>query len=156
MNLHFSFRFHGLRNDSDVAHFSHTKLRDQSGIIWTEVNNREINRTRDAIRLVNNSHLSVIKAGTGHFYRNYKFWKKYGLNKYPSTGFYFINCALTLCSEVNVFGFWPFNVHLHGVSVDTHYYSQVRLARHDFLHEVSVLLSMHQLGMIKMHVEKCA
>ena len=126
--------------------------------MWVPLRQKElINKTRDAVNRINNTDLIVHQANMEPFYRNANFWAKYGLRRVQSTGFFFVTCALDLCSEVRVFGFWPFDTSLKGSPTPGHYYNDVTLWRtfHNFNHEFGLILAMHRLGLLKMHIGNC-
>ncbi|XP_072041677.1 CMP-N-acetylneuraminate-poly-alpha-2,8-sialyltransferase-like [Amphiura filiformis] len=146
----------GLKKESDRVNFVQSKLVDQDGLIWTPP--QDLNRTMGAIKLLNNSKLTLVRGNMRHFHRLGKFWSRYGLNHLLTTGFYFVNCALNLCSELHLFGFWPFATSLDGRTIPAHYYDDIKLStsQHNASYELRLLLAMHQLGMLKFHIDKCS
>ncbi|XP_072044166.1 alpha-N-acetylneuraminide alpha-2,8-sialyltransferase-like [Amphiura filiformis] len=88
---------------------------------------------------------------------NQSILKRHGLRHYLTSGFYFVNCALDLCSEVHLFGFWPFGNSLDGRTIPAHYYDNGNISTlHDASHELKLLLTMHRLGMLKFHMDDCS
>ncbi|XP_072046240.1 alpha-N-acetylneuraminide alpha-2,8-sialyltransferase-like [Amphiura filiformis] len=144
-----------LENASNRAEFSRSKLFDQEGVIWTTMTN--IDRTVDAIKLLNDSNITLVMGNKKHLNENAEFWKIYaGLGRRPTTGFYFVTGALNLCSEVHLFGFWPFTTSLDGRNIPSHYYDDLTLRKiHDASYELKLLLNIHQLGLLKFHIENC-
>ncbi|XP_072017885.1 CMP-N-acetylneuraminate-poly-alpha-2,8-sialyltransferase-like [Amphiura filiformis] len=160
MNPSILTRFGMLASASNRTEFSRSKLADQEGLIWTPMTNRYINRTLDAIELRNDSHMTLVIGNMNHFNENAELWKKYGLIRTkrlrPTTGFYFVSCAVHLCSEVHLYGFWPFTTSLDGRDIPAHYYDDIIITKyHDASHEIKLLLNMHRLGLLKFHIENC-
>lgn len=87
------------------------------------------------------------------------FWRSQGLKaSRPSTGFIMTSLALELCSEVHLYGFWPFSNHPEGLySLTNHYYDDVK-ARSNF-HAMPVefdfLLRLHSEGVLRLHLGDC-
>ncbi len=154
------FHFNGLKNNSALVQFSKVKLADQQGIIWVPFKNKTLmGQVVEAVKLIHTSKPSPIlgRGNLDHLKRIEIFWKKYGLKKYQSTGFYFVNCAIVLCEEVHLFGFWPFNTAIDGRSVTVHYYDKTELSpKHDTPCEWKILLSMHHHGLLKLHIIDCS
>ncbi|XP_072022027.1 alpha-N-acetylneuraminide alpha-2,8-sialyltransferase-like [Amphiura filiformis] len=152
-------RYGRLQNASDRVKFSQSKLVEQEGLVWTSSRNSDdIRRVIDTIKLVNHSKLTLVRGNMGHFKKLNTLWKKYGVNRVQTSGFYFLNCALDLCSEVHLFGYWPFHTSLEGRTVPAHYYDGVTLNQkiHKTSDEIRLLLTMHQFGMLKLHINDCS
>ena len=78
------------------------------------------------------------------------------MKKRPSTGFYFISVALALCTDVHLYGFWPFDRGPDGRPVPYHYYDKLNITVvHDMASEFKIMVAMHQLGLLHLHVDKC-
>ncbi|XP_033125492.1 alpha-N-acetylneuraminide alpha-2,8-sialyltransferase-like [Anneissia japonica] len=94
-----------------------------------------------------------------HFLASSKFWKSSGITaERISSGLYMVSVAITLCNEINLFGFWPFHYDHNNKTVDYHYYGQgfVPLPKvHHFAEEFKLLLDLHDRGVLKMHVGTC-
>ncbi|XP_072022335.1 alpha-N-acetylneuraminide alpha-2,8-sialyltransferase-like [Amphiura filiformis] len=159
MNPSILYRYGRLKKASDRVNFKQSKLVDQEGLIWTSAQDIGlINRTNEAIQLLKDPKLTLVSWNIDHFYSIGKFWKRYGLNRHLTTGFYFVTCALDLCSVVHLFGFWPFGNSLDGQTIPAHYYDGIKLSTtyHDSSYELRLYLTMHQLGMLKFHIDDCS
>ena len=160
MSLSNRLHIRRLKNESDLVYFSKLKLADQQGTIWfpySLVRRKLFDRIGQAIRSLHNFKLILGKGNLYHLKRVGSFWEKYGLSDYQSTGFYFVTCAIVLCEEVNLFGFWPFGKALDGRNVSSHYYDQTKLTtHHDMPYEWTLLLSMHHYGLLKLHNNNCS
>ncbi|XP_072022337.1 CMP-N-acetylneuraminate-poly-alpha-2,8-sialyltransferase-like isoform X2 [Amphiura filiformis] len=160
LNPSILYRYYGrLTKASDRANFKQSKLVDQEGLLWTPAEDISlINRTNEAIQLLNDPKLTLVRGNMDHAYSIEQFWKRYGLNRRPTSGFYFVTCALDLCSVVHLFGFWPFGNSLDGQTIPDHYYNSVKLDTtiHASNYELRLYLTMHQLGMLKFHVDDCS
>ena len=101
--------------------------------------------------------LEQIISNSRPFYARSKFWEHFGMTKRPSTGFYFISVALALCTDVHLYGFSPFDRGLDGWKpVSYHYYDNLNITvAHDMVYEFKTMVSMHQLGLLHLHVDKC-
>ncbi len=74
----------------------------------------------------------------------------------PSTGFYMITNALTLCNKLNVFGFWPFPKTVDGRTNSYHYFNNVTGNwRHNFTLEMKWIATMHRYGLLQLHMGNC-
>ncbi len=146
-----------MKNASDREMFSRSKLADQQGIIWTPLKSKKgLDRTVQAIKLLNNSKLSLVRGNLDHLKLLGTFWEKYGLESYQTSGFYFTSCAIAFCDEVHLFGFWPFRESLDGRNVTAHYYDNIKLTPgHDTPYEWKLLLALHHHGLIKLHIDTC-
>ncbi|XP_072181497.1 alpha-2,8-sialyltransferase 8F-like, partial [Diadema setosum] len=85
------------------------------------------------------------------------FWRQHGIPLKVSSGLYSVGIAIHLCQRVHVYGFWPFQLSAEGKAVRYHYYDHLITSRiiHDFSNEFGVLVKLHELGIIKLHVQKC-
>ncbi|XP_054754267.2 sia-alpha-2,3-Gal-beta-1,4-GlcNAc-R:alpha 2,8-sialyltransferase-like [Lytechinus pictus] len=95
-----------------------------------------------------------------NFITIWEYWKDRQLTNLPSTGFYLINVAATLCDSVDVFGFWPFDKTSlrSGVTehVMYHYYEEGKWRPiHDMYGEFGQLFELHRGGVLKMHLGNC-
>uniref|UniRef100_H3A7B6 ST8 alpha-N-acetyl-neuraminide alpha-2,8-sialyltransferase 1 n=2 Tax=Latimeria chalumnae TaxID=7897 RepID=H3A7B6_LATCH len=87
-----------------------------------------------------------------------KFWKNKGVHaKRLSTGLFLVSAALGLCEEVTLYGFWPFSVDLHGVSISHHYYDNVLpyTGFHAMPEEFLQLWLLHKIGILRMQIGQC-
>ncbi|CAL8403818.1 unnamed protein product [Boreogadus saida] len=82
------------------------------------------------------------------------FWR---LNKRLSSGLMMASLALELCTNVHLYGFWPFDQHplLHQ-PLKNHYYDNVQSTKiHAMPAEFDHLLRLHEQGVLKIHLGKC-
>ena len=156
---YFCFRYGRLKHASNVTRFQRI-LGKLQGIVWTPAIGFSANilgtlgKIRNLAKFNKNLHFTV--ADPNHFKSVASFWKQYGLSHMPSTGFYFISTALTLCNDVQVFGFWPFNMSIDGRQVKNHYYNELDFTDyHDMSYEFRLIIAMHHYGLLRMHVGKC-
>ena len=119
---------------------------------------QHLKRTLQAIENVNgtNPNLKFIQENLQHFAANRIFWKKLGLKKRLSSGFYFVSVALALCSDVHVYGFWSFEKGPDGRPIPYHYYNSMEnTSAHNMPSEFKMMVAMHQLGLLHLHVDRC-
>ncbi|KAM3926159.1 alpha-N-acetylneuraminide alpha-2,8-sialyltransferase [Leptodactylus fuscus] len=94
-----------------------------------------------------------------NFLRNVgKFWKNKGVHsKRLSTGLFMVSAALSLCEEVSVYGFWPFQIDLKGSPIRHHYYDDVPPLRgfHSMPEEFLQLWLLHKSGILRMQLGQC-
>ncbi|XP_006824342.2 alpha-N-acetylneuraminide alpha-2,8-sialyltransferase-like [Saccoglossus kowalevskii] len=89
-----------------------------------------------------------------HMIETRRHWKKWGINKIMSTGFYLVSVAIELCDEVQLYGFWPFTVSPRGKPVSYHYYDDLNFTTtHNFSAEFDVLVKLHELGVVELNVD---
>uniref|UniRef100_A0A8C7WWZ5 ST8 alpha-N-acetyl-neuraminide alpha-2,8-sialyltransferase 6 n=1 Tax=Oryzias sinensis TaxID=183150 RepID=A0A8C7WWZ5_9TELE len=87
------------------------------------------------------------------------FWRSEGL-KSPrlSTGIMMASIALEVCSEVHLYGFWPFDVHPYSHQALTNHYYDDRKAKNKFHAmptEFNLLLQLHRKGVLRLHLGDC-
>ena len=103
-----------------------------------------------------NPKIKMVLSDTSHFNAIQAMWIHHGLPNRLTTGFYFLTSALSLCNNINLYGFWPFAHAPDGRNVSYHYYDESYLSdRHNGLLEMKYLTAMHYLGLIKVHVGNC-
>ncbi|XP_071988273.1 alpha-N-acetylneuraminide alpha-2,8-sialyltransferase [Engystomops pustulosus] len=94
-----------------------------------------------------------------NFLRNVgKFWKNKGVHsKRLSTGLFMVSAALSLCEEVTVYGFWPFQIDLKGSPIRHHYYDDVPPLRgfHSMPEEFLQLWLLHKSGILRVQLGQC-
>lgn len=94
-----------------------------------------------------------------NFLRNVgKFWKNKGVHsKRLSTGLFMVSAALSLCEEVTVYGFWPFQIDLRGRPIRHHYYDDVPPLSgfHSMPEEFLQLWLLHKSGILRMQLGHC-
>ncbi|XP_056144205.1 alpha-2,8-sialyltransferase 8F-like isoform X2 [Lampris incognitus] len=88
-----------------------------------------------------------------------RFWRSQGLKAVRlSTGFIMVSLALELCTNVELYGFWPFNEHPHGHQpLTNHYYDDMQSKKnvHAIPAEFEHLLRLHSQGVLTMHLGEC-
>ncbi|CAL8317499.1 unnamed protein product [Arctogadus glacialis] len=88
----------------------------------------------------------------------HSFWRSKGLNKRLSSGLMVASLALELCTNVHLYGFWPFDQHplLHQ-PLNNHYYDNVPSKKkvHAMPDEFDHLLRLHEQGVLKIHLGEC-
>ncbi|KAG9471189.1 alpha-N-acetylneuraminide alpha-2,8-sialyltransferase [Eleutherodactylus coqui] len=94
-----------------------------------------------------------------NFLRNVgKFWKNKGVHsKRLSTGLFMASAALSLCEEVTVYGFWPFQIDLKGSPIRHHYYDDVPPLSgfHSMPEEFLQLWLLHKSGILRVQLGQC-
>ncbi|XP_019949878.2 alpha-2,8-sialyltransferase 8F isoform X2 [Paralichthys olivaceus] len=87
------------------------------------------------------------------------FWRSQGLKAVRlSTGIIMASLALELCSNVHLYGFWPFSNHPHGLHVlNNHYYDdrKTKTKFHAMPAEFDLLLRLHSQGALRLHLGDC-
>ena len=88
----------------------------------------------------------------------HSFWRSKGLNKRLSSGLMVASLALELCTNVHLYGFWPFDQHplLHQ-PLNNHYYDNRKSKKkvHAMPAEFDYLLRLHEQGVLKIHLGEC-
>ncbi|XP_016397624.1 alpha-2,8-sialyltransferase 8F-like isoform X1 [Sinocyclocheilus rhinocerous] len=88
-----------------------------------------------------------------------KFWREQGLNSVrPSTGLIVASLALEICSNVHLYGFWPFSKHPYDSQPITNHYYDDRESKknaHSMPTEFEHLLKLHKQGVIRIHLGEC-
>ncbi|KAM9409246.1 alpha-2,8-sialyltransferase 8F-like isoform 1-T1 [Pholidichthys leucotaenia] len=94
-----------------------------------------------------------------YFQKLKKFWRSYDLKAYRlSTGIIMASIALEVCSDVHLYGFWPFHNHPHSLQYLTqHYYDHQLPGRgvHNMPTEFNIFLNLHRQGVLRLHLGKC-
>lgn len=87
------------------------------------------------------------------------FWRSKGLRAARlSSGLIVASLALELCSDVHLYGFWPFGNHPLGLrALKNHYYDDVQTKKkfHAMPKEFELLLQLHEEGVLRLHLEDC-
>lgn len=88
-----------------------------------------------------------------------KFWRERGLNSVrPSTGLIMASLALEMCTNVHLYGFWPFNKHPDDSRPITNHYYDNRESKknvHSMPAEFEHLLKLHKDGVLHIHLGEC-
>nr|AAQ16163.1 GD3 synthase long isoform [Xenopus laevis] len=94
-----------------------------------------------------------------NFLRNVgKLWKSKGVHsKRLSTGLFMVSAALSLCEEVTIYGFWPFQMDLGGRHISHHYYDNMLPLSgvHAMPEEFLQLWHLHKSGVLQMQLDQC-
>ena len=154
--------FHSLKNSTDIDGYVDW-IRKQKGLVFStgfflKRNKRLTLKAIQTSSAAKNSNLKYVFMDVTHFLSVNRFWKEdYKITKARfSTGFYFVSNALTLCDEVHLYGFWPFNTSLEGRTLHYHYHDQIVPSTvHNMTVEFRILIAMHQVGLLRLHVGKC-
>ncbi|RVE69837.1 hypothetical protein OJAV_G00081670 [Oryzias javanicus] len=87
------------------------------------------------------------------------FWRAKGLKSTRlSTGIMMASIALEICSEVHLYGFWPFDIHPYSSQALTNHYYDDRRAKNKFHAmptEFNLLLQLHRQGVLRLHLGEC-
>ncbi|XP_053707992.1 alpha-2,8-sialyltransferase 8E-like [Synchiropus splendidus] len=88
-----------------------------------------------------------------------KFWFSKGVNSPRlSSGLMIVSLALEVCSNVEVYGFWPYRNHPSELySLLQHYYDDAptNLKVHSMPQEFKHLLQLHNEGVLRLHLDVC-
>lgn len=88
-----------------------------------------------------------------------RFWRSQGLRSVRlSTGLIVASLALELCTNVDLYGFWPFSQHPHGHQpLTNHYYDnrETKKKIHAMPAEFDHLLRLHGQGILRVHLGQC-
>lgn len=95
----------------------------------------------------------------GYFQSLALFWRSQGLRTVRlSTGIIMTSLALELCDNVQLYGFWPFDIHPHSFQTLTNHYYDDRKTKtkfHAMPEEFNHLLQLHSQGVLKLHLGTC-
>uniref|UniRef100_A0A3Q1FZV6 ST8 alpha-N-acetyl-neuraminide alpha-2,8-sialyltransferase 6 n=1 Tax=Acanthochromis polyacanthus TaxID=80966 RepID=A0A3Q1FZV6_9TELE len=87
------------------------------------------------------------------------FWRSLGLREARlSTGLIMASLALEICSNVHLYGFWPFSYHPHDLHpLTNHYYDNVQAKPqvHAMPAEFDLLMRLHSQGVLRLHLGDC-
>ncbi|KAM9391576.1 alpha-2,8-sialyltransferase 8E-like [Pholidichthys leucotaenia] len=86
------------------------------------------------------------------------FWRSHGLKaRRVSTGLIMVTIALEVCSNVHIYGFWPFDNHPYSLRTLTHHYYDHVLPKpfHAMPVEFDLLLRLHSQGVLRLHLGEC-
>ncbi|XP_040918488.1 alpha-2,8-sialyltransferase 8E [Toxotes jaculatrix] len=86
-------------------------------------------------------------------------WRAEGLRAVRlSSGIIMTSLALELCSNVHLYGFWPFSNHPHSFhALTNHYYDDIQAKKkfHAMPAEFNLLLRLHSQGVLRLHLGNC-
>ncbi|XP_029015128.1 alpha-2,8-sialyltransferase 8F isoform X2 [Betta splendens] len=87
------------------------------------------------------------------------FWRSQGLKEVRlSTGLMMVSLALEHCTNVELYGFWPFSYHPEDLRhLTNHYYDDRRATNqiHALPTEFNHLLGLHSQGVLRLHLGQC-
>uniref|UniRef100_A0A3Q3XFG6 Uncharacterized protein n=1 Tax=Mola mola TaxID=94237 RepID=A0A3Q3XFG6_MOLML len=88
------------------------------------------------------------------------FWRSKGVRAVRlSSGLIMVSLALELCTNVHLYGFWPFSTHPHGRhELRNHYYDDIQTKKkfHAMPAEFDLLLQLHSEGVLRLHLDDCS
>ncbi|XP_071497315.1 alpha-N-acetylneuraminate alpha-2,8-sialyltransferase ST8SIA3-like [Diadema antillarum] len=114
-----------------------------------------------AVKANKGSDPKVVCGYPTHFEQSLKFWAERSLTRRLSTGFYLVMSAIQVCDELNLFGFWPFLTRYNDKEIDVpyHYFDNETVSKakkvHSMNDEFSLLLQLHNLGVLRLHGGSC-
>lgn len=100
----------------------------------------------------------VVFFNPGYLDKLAEFWRSQGLRAVRmSTGMIMASLALEVCTDVHLYGFWPFSVHPHQQhALTNHYYDNVQTKKvHAMPAEFELLLRLHSQGVLRLHLGDC-
>ncbi|KAI8498967.1 hypothetical protein Bbelb_234200 [Branchiostoma belcheri] len=105
-----------------------------------------------------NSSLPVVFANPNFMLAMNKFWKSNGVKaRRISTGLFLASAALSICAEVHLYGFWPFHMDKHNVSLTEHYYDNIPPRKvHNIPDEFAKLQQLHREGILQLRTDSCS
>ncbi|XP_058259883.1 alpha-2,8-sialyltransferase 8B-like isoform X3 [Hemibagrus wyckioides] len=87
------------------------------------------------------------------------FWRGHGIKAVRlSSGIMMASLALEVCSNVHLYGFWPFELHPYThQQITNHYYDNkpVNKKMHAMSAEFEALMDLHNKGVIHLHLGEC-
>ncbi|CAH1259253.1 ST8SIA4 [Branchiostoma lanceolatum] len=124
------------------------------GILSLKKPNNYTNYMISSVESTMGNSLEAVYEHPNHFLCIDNYWSNHGLPRKITSGIYIISMALTVCDEVNVYGFWPFPRDDKGHKVHYHYYKApvFVMDTHDMPSEFLLIRQMHQDGVIKVHM----
>ncbi|XP_019639463.1 PREDICTED: alpha-N-acetylneuraminide alpha-2,8-sialyltransferase-like isoform X1 [Branchiostoma belcheri] len=164
-----NWRFNLLSNKPAQKEKFVRHVRQYSGLLWVSAFGVKAAttvaiRAQRVLREKKLSSLAVVYGNPRHFAAVRDFWAYNGLSMRLSTGIYLTTIAMTICDEVHLFGFWPFDVSHTGEKLLYHYYDKPDTKMNPnldpaFLHnlpkEFLKLVELHRRGVLKIHLETC-
>eukprot|EP00058_Branchiostoma_floridae_P022808 XP_002608298.1 hypothetical protein BRAFLDRAFT_89275 [Branchiostoma floridae] len=115
--------------------------------------------SQQALRFVTQRRIrnpALVFGNPKHFINTMNYWKAHGLSNRLSTGMYMSSMALSVCDQVHLFGFWPFDKDPEDQPLAYHYYDKGKVDKvHNMPQEFLKLLEWHQQGIVNVHVHKC-
>ncbi|KAI8503127.1 Alpha-2,8-sialyltransferase 8E [Branchiostoma belcheri] len=87
-----------------------------------------------------------------------EFWRRRNVTERRlSTGLFLTSAALALCSQVQLYGFWPFSTDRQGNTLPYHYYdkSSINSMVHNISEEFGHLLQLYREGIVNITTHPC-
>ncbi|XP_078693999.1 alpha-N-acetylneuraminide alpha-2,8-sialyltransferase-like [Branchiostoma floridae x Branchiostoma belcheri] len=105
-----------------------------------------------------NSSLHVVFANPNFMLAMNKFWKSDGVKaRRISTGLFLASAALSICAEVHLYGFWPFHMDKHNVTLTEHYYDDIPPRKvHNIPDEFAKLQQLYREGILQLRTDSCS
>ncbi|XP_006817395.1 alpha-N-acetylneuraminide alpha-2,8-sialyltransferase-like [Saccoglossus kowalevskii] len=99
----------------------------------------------------------LLLADAIYFRKLQRYWKT---KKMLSTGMSLVSIGICLCEEINLYGFWPFQIDSNGEPLPMHYTDDIAWStyhhNHDYDSEFQLLINLHRSGVIKLHINQCS
>ncbi|CAH1257588.1 ST8SIA6 [Branchiostoma lanceolatum] len=153
-------RYKGLRSQQGRDKFL-TDIKKYPGLLWVSAFQVKAATgiSQQALRFVTQRRIrnpALVFGNPQHFINTMNYWKAHGLSNRLSTGMYMSSMALSVCDQVHLFGFWPFDKDPEDQPLAYHYYDKGKADKvHDMPQEFLKLLEWHQEGVVNVHVHKC-
>ncbi|XP_033630727.1 alpha-2,8-sialyltransferase 8B-like [Asterias rubens] len=107
-------------------------------------------------KLIDHQYMDVHMA---YSWKSISIEKEFGIEGFATLGLDMFAVARTFCTNITLYGFYPFNEGPNGVRVPHHYYEDMdfeyQTTRHDFIFEYNKLKSLEAKGEIKMQTKAC-
>ncbi|XP_077986959.1 CMP-N-acetylneuraminate-poly-alpha-2,8-sialyltransferase-like [Glandiceps talaboti] len=150
--------FHNLENKGNVSKFLEV-IQDYPGFLLY-IPNSVVAPTSTAFTMASHLHsnkkVQLLLNDVEYDEKLQSLWK---LEKTISTGSVLVSLGVQFCKEIHLYGFWPFQLDHHGRRSPLHYSEDWSWAQytynHDFSKEFKFLLSLHERGVIRLHVDSC-
>ncbi|XP_070565843.1 alpha-N-acetylneuraminide alpha-2,8-sialyltransferase-like [Ptychodera flava] len=154
-------RYSGLARKYDQQRLL-SDVQQYSGYLWVPIFSVKSGtmytlRAYRAMKREPSEQIKMIFAHPKHQIDVQAFWEKVGIQSRATTGAHMVASAISLCEEVHLYGFWPFDHVPDGRNIDFHYYDDRKIDTwaHDLSKEFLTLAKLHEQGVIRMHVQKC-
>ncbi|KAI8485066.1 hypothetical protein Bbelb_371720 [Branchiostoma belcheri] len=151
-----SWVYKGLRNQQGRDKFM-TDIKKYPGLLWVSafgVKSATV-ISQQALKFVTQKRIrspALVFGNPKHFTDTMNFWKAHNLSNRLSTGMYLSSIALSVCDQVHIFGFWPFDKDPEDQPLAYHYYGKGKVDQvHDMPQEFLKLLEWHQEGVVNVH-----
>ncbi|XP_035674176.1 alpha-2,8-sialyltransferase 8F-like [Branchiostoma floridae] len=155
-----SWIYKGLRTQQGRDKFM-TDIKKFPGLLWVSAFGVKAATgiSQQALRFVTQRRIrnpALVFGNPKHFINTMNYWKAHGLSNRLSTGMYMSSMALSVCDQVHLFGFWPFDKDPEDQPLAYHYYDKGKVDKvHNMPQEFLKLLEWHQQGIVNVHVHKC-